>query len=147
MPITITEVYYQAMMIRNNPEFFEKIRHNNRKYALAPIITIRVYTDVILAVVGILLIIGDQFPGSIIDISKYNFWDYFADAAIFGIIPFIGYMSFYLTKRSFKVVSEVNHNRFRIDITKIAFYICMTFIFTLIGVVLLNIVNKQLVLN
>ncbi|MFZ1077911.1 MAG: hypothetical protein WAN47_10835 [Nitrosotalea sp.] len=27
MPIAITEIYYQVMMIRNNPEFFEKVRH------------------------------------------------------------------------------------------------------------------------
>lgn len=147
IPMAITEIYYQVMMIRNNPEFYEKVRHDNRKYSLAPFIWTRVFTDVILALVGISLIIGDQFPGSIIDINKYTFWDYFSYVAIFGLIPLLGYISSYLLKKSFGVKSEIDHNRFRIDLTRISFWICMTFIFTLIGVIFFNIITKQLVLN
>lgn len=138
MPLAVTEIFYQVMMIRNNPEFFEKVRYTNKKYALVPGITSRVLLDVLLAMIGIYLIIGEQFPGQIIDVNKYNLWVGFEHVSIFAFVPLFGYISFYFTKKGFKVTSEIDHNRFKIDLTRGSFFICMAFIFGLITVVLLN---------
>lgn len=145
IPLTFTEFCYDVMVIVNNKEFYSKIKNDKSKfYTVLATLAIPIITDFILFRVELIQIIVDKFP--IIVINKQNYQLGIIDwtIVVYLVIPLLHYGSLWAFKRSLNVKSEFNHNRFKIDLTRWAFWICMSFSLALILVTVLNYIHVYL---
>lgn len=134
-PVIVLVIYYEVMILRNNDEFY-KISKNNWKIKIlvACLLIMQVGGESFFLQIGVIEIIGDQFPEIISDPDTYEKWTSFGYIAGYMIIPIINYRSLLQFKNSLGVKSELYHNRFKINILPAAPYVCIVFIISLVGV-------------
>lgn len=123
------------MILRNNDEFYKISKNNwNIKILVACLLVMQVVGEYVFFQIGIIEIIGDKFPDIISDPSTYEKWTSFGYIAGYMIIPIINYRSLMQFKNSLGVKSELDHNRFKINILPVVPYVCILFIISLVGV-------------
>lgn len=138
-PVIVLVIYYEVMILRNNDEFYKISKNNwNIKILVVCLLVLQVVGEYIFFQIGIIEIIGDQFPEIISDPNTYEKWTSFGYIAGYMMIPVINYRSLVRFKNSLGVKSELDHNRFKIDILPAALYMCIGFIISLVGVTVYN---------
>ncbi len=139
IPLAFTEFCYDIMVIINNKEFFSKLQNDKPKfYTILATLAIPIITDFILFRIDLIQTIVDKFPGIVINEQNYQLGIIDWAIVVYLVIPLLHYGFLLAFKRSLNVKSEFNHNRFKIDLTRWAFWICMSFSLALILVVILN---------
>ncbi len=142
IPLTFTEIYYDVMVIVKNKEFFSKIKNNKLQfYTVLIILAMSIFTEFFLFRIDIIKIIADKFP--IIVTNEQNYQSGIMEAAVlvYFAIPILHYVSLWFFKRSLSVKTEFEHNRFKINLTPVVFWICMSFIFALTYVTVTYCIN------
>jgi hypothetical protein len=139
IPVIVLAIYQEVMIIRNNFEFYTAVKNNQTvKILLICFLVSYFFTEAIFFLVGIVEIIGDQFPKAINNPATYEKWTVIGYIGAYMMAPVIGYCLLKWFKSSLKVKSELNHNRFKIDILPAIPYMSIGFMITLIGVTIYN---------
>ena len=133
IPLTATAFCYDTLMLVNNQEFYLKIKNNKfQRYLIIGILGGLIATDFVLFRVGIIEILVDKFPEGVNNQKIFEFWTGIAYLIIYSAVPMFHYLFLLYLRYHYKIKSEFEHNRFKLDLTRAVFLICMVFDVTLI---------------